>query len=181
MTEKIITVGLGERSYPIIIRPGLLPDIGPDLKERNIAKRYGVISDDNVAGLYGDALMTSLQQAGIAAEFITFPRGEESKNLQTIATLSSQLARLGFDRKDGLIALGGGVTGDITGFLAEDRHVVRIPLNESLAALHLLPVANGDDGADDHVVHLQLATVFSAYRHGSVLVEHDVAAVFQLD
>lgn len=118
MTETKITVSLGERSYPIIIRSGLLPDIGSDLPARNIAKRYGVISDDHVAALYGKTLMNTLADAGIAAELITFPRGEESKNLQTIATLSSRLAGLGFDRKDGLIALGGGVTGDITGFLA---------------------------------------------------------------
>lgn len=118
MTEKTITVGLDERSYPIIICSGLLPKIGHDLRERNIAKRYGVISDDHVADLYGETLMTSLAETGIQAELITFPRGEESKNLQTMAYLSSQLASRGFDRKDGLIALGGGVTGDITGFLA---------------------------------------------------------------
>ncbi len=118
MAEKKIIVGLGKRSYPIVIRTGLLTGIGPALKDRQIAKRYGVVSDEHVAGLYGDALMGSLADAGLDAELITFPRGETNKNLQTIAMLSSRLATLGFDRRDALIALGGGVTGDITGFLA---------------------------------------------------------------
>ena len=118
MAEILVTVGLNERSYPIRIRSGLLADIGLDLQEKKIATRYGVISDEYVAGLYGESLMQSLASAGFQAELITFPRGEESKKLQTIGTLASELARRGFDRSDALIALGGGVTGDITGFLA---------------------------------------------------------------
>ncbi len=122
MTENkspiLVEVGLEDRSYPIRIEQGLLAQIGPDLASRDIAKHYGVISDDHVASLYGSHVMESLAAAGLSADLITFPRGEESKNLKTIATLSSMLADQGFDRKDGLIALGGGVTGDITGFLA---------------------------------------------------------------
>ena len=63
-------------------------------------------------------LLAALQGSGIAAELLTFPHGEASKTLATVGDLASRLARAGFDRKDGLIALGGGVTGDITGFLA---------------------------------------------------------------
>ncbi|MDH3349179.1 MAG: 3-dehydroquinate synthase [Desulfobulbaceae bacterium] len=114
----VVQVGLGERSYPILIKKGLMVEIGSDLKKRNIAKRWAVVSDDTVAGLYGEMLMKSLADAGVEAELITFPHGEENKHLQTIAGLASKLAQQGFDRKDGLIALGGGVTGDITGFLA---------------------------------------------------------------
>lgn len=116
--STVVQVGLGDRSYPIIIEKGLLANIGADLRERNIAKRWGVISDDRVAGLYGDQLMQSLAEAGVDAELITFPHGEENKHLGTIGMLASELARRGFDRRDGLLALGGGVTGDITGFLA---------------------------------------------------------------
>ena len=115
---KDITVGLGERSYPIIIKKGLLDEIGTELQRNPFAKRYGIISDDSVAALFGDRLMASLKESSIDAELITFPHGEENKNLATVAELSSKLARLGFDRKDGLVALGGGVTGDITGFVA---------------------------------------------------------------
>lgn len=118
MSKQQVTVGLGERSYPIIIRPGMLPLIGKDIGSRKIGKRYGMISDDHVAALYGDIALQSLADAGLNAELITFPRGESSKNLQTIAGLASELAERGFDRGDALIALGGGVTGDMAGFLA---------------------------------------------------------------
>ena len=109
-----ITVGLGDRSYPIIIREGLLAEVGADLSERKIGKRYIIIADDHVATLFGDRLMDSLAKAGLACELITFARGEASKHLGTIADLASKLARKGVDRKDALIALGGGVTGDMT-------------------------------------------------------------------
>lgn len=113
-----LMVGLKERSYPIIIETGYLDMIGKDLREKSIAKRYGIIADDRVAELYGERLMRVLSDAGVEAELLTFPHGESSKTLSTIGELASRLAQLGFDRKDGLIGLGGGVTGDIAGFLA---------------------------------------------------------------
>jgi 3-dehydroquinate synthase len=115
---KEIQVGLDERSYPIMIQAGLLAGIGNDLRQRALADRYVVIADQHVADLYGEALLASLAGAGLAAELLTFPRGEASKNLATITDLVRRLARLGLDRKACLIGLGGGVTGDITGFLA---------------------------------------------------------------
>lgn len=115
---KEIQVGLGNRSYPILIKNGMLAGIAQDLKGRRLAKRYVLISDDQVGALYGRQLLDSLKEAGLAAEWLTFPHGEASKTLQTIANLASQLAKMGVERKDCLIALGGGVTGDLTGFLA---------------------------------------------------------------
>lgn len=115
--EKI-TVGLDNRSYPILIQAGQLAMIGADLAERNIAKRYIIVADDHVADLFASQLQESIAVAGLDCDLITFPRGEASKHLGTVATLASRLAQLGVDRKDALIALGGGVTGDITGFLA---------------------------------------------------------------
>ena len=113
-----LQVGLGERSYPIIIEKGCLQRVGDDLQSRKIAKRYGVIADDIVAEIYSEEVMRYLKAAGVDAELFVFPNGEASKTLQTIGNLAGRLARAGFDRKDGLIGLGGGVTGDITGFLA---------------------------------------------------------------
>lgn len=115
---QTVQVGLGDRAYDIVIKAGLLAEVGQDLKVRGIAKRYVVVTDDRVASLFGERLMASLAAAGIAADCITFPHGEASKNLATIGMLASRLAQLEVDRKDGLIALGGGVTGDMTGFLA---------------------------------------------------------------
>jgi 3-dehydroquinate synthase len=118
MAETGVTVGLGERTYPIRISSGLLAEIGSDLRQRNIGTKYGIIADDTVAKLYGKQCMQSLEAAGLRAELITFPHGEANKHMATVTALASALARRGFDRGDALIALGGGVTGDITGFLA---------------------------------------------------------------
>lgn len=115
---KELKVGLAERSYPIIIKQGLLNEIGSELQRNPFAKRYGIITDDQVASLFGEKLLASLRDSGIQAEMITFAHGEGSKTLATVAELSSSLARLGFDRKDGVLALGGGVSGDIAGFVA---------------------------------------------------------------
>ncbi|MDR9500717.1 MAG: 3-dehydroquinate synthase [Desulfurivibrionaceae bacterium] len=115
---KQLQVGLEDRAYPILIREGLLSEVGEELKLRKIAKRYIIIADDHVAELFGGQLVESLRKVNIPVDLLTFPRGEASKNLTTIGRLISNLAQLGVDRQDALIALGGGVTGDITGFAA---------------------------------------------------------------
>jgi len=111
-------VGLGERSYPIYIEPGCLERVAADLVKTAIGNRYAVISDSTVAELYGERLSAKLESAGITAKMFTFAAGEENKTMATVTDLASQLARAGFDRHDAIIALGGGVTGDIAGFLA---------------------------------------------------------------
>jgi 3-dehydroquinate synthase len=131
-----LLVGLGERSYPIIIENGCLARVGEDLLGKKIAKRYGVIADDRVTELYGKQLLQSLRDAGVEAELLTFARGEASKNLATVAELASELARKGFDRQDGLIGFGGGVTGDIAGFLASSymRGIAYVQIPTTLLA-----------------------------------------------
>jgi 3-dehydroquinate synthase len=113
-----LTVGLGSRSYPIFIAEGCLGRIGTDLAERRVGKRYGLIMDDRVAEVYGELVTESLHGAGLAVETLVFPHGEASKSLHSVADLAGRLASLGIDRQDALIALGGGVTGDLAGFLA---------------------------------------------------------------
>ena len=131
-----LQVGLGDRSYPIIIADGCLPKIGEELRTTKIGKRYGIVADDKVAGLYGDVVTQSLQTAGIEAELLVFVHGEANKTLQTIGELAGKLARGGFDRKDALIGLGGGVAGDIAGFLASSymRGIPFIQLPTTLLA-----------------------------------------------
>ena len=113
-----LQVGLGERSYPIIIQAGCLDKIGDDLAGKMIGRKYAIIADDKVAGLYGEQLMQSLKDSGQDVKLFTFFQGESSKTLTTIGELASKLASSGFDRNDAIIALGGGVTGDLAGFLA---------------------------------------------------------------
>lgn len=111
-------VGLGNRSYPIHIEQGCLELIGSDLARKNIGNRYAIIADMNVTRLYGDRLMNIMTSAGLKARLFPFPAGEQGKTLFTVEALASRLAQAGYDRQDAIIALGGGVTGDIAGFLA---------------------------------------------------------------
>jgi 3-dehydroquinate synthase len=113
-----LQVGLEERAYPIIIEQGCLAKIGEDLLKRNIGNKYCIVADAYVAELYSAQLIQYLEKAGIRVDILTFPRGEASKTLATVAELCSGLAQKGFDRRDCIIALGGGVSGDIAGFLA---------------------------------------------------------------
>ncbi len=113
-----LVVGLGDRSYPIHIESGLLPKIGEYLAKKKIANRYCIISDSNVAQHYSETLIQSLSSNNIESELITFKAGEQSKNLTTFSDLLRFLAQNKFDRKDGIIALGGGVAGDLAGYVA---------------------------------------------------------------
>lgn len=115
---KQLQVGLEDRAYPIFIKEGLLAEIGKELKLRHIAKRYIIIADDNVAERFGGHVVESLRNVDIPVDLLTFAHGEANKNMATVEKLARGLARLGVDRQDGLIALGGGVSGDIAGFLA---------------------------------------------------------------
>jgi 3-dehydroquinate synthase len=105
-------------SYDIRIGRDVLEYIGHGLKELGIAKRYVIITDTVVSPLYGGALRKELEDAGFAADMIEFPAGEASKNIATALHLVRQLLKAGADRKSALIALGGGVVGDMVGFVA---------------------------------------------------------------
>ena len=113
-----VQVGLGKRSYPIYVERGVLDAVGADLARRAIGNRYAIITDTNVQKLYGEQLVTSMTDAGLDAKLFPFPAGEKSKTLFTVEALASRMAMAGFDRHDAIVALGGGVTGDIAGFLA---------------------------------------------------------------
>jgi 3-dehydroquinate synthase len=114
----VVRVELGPRSYDIKIGGGLITRAGelsaPVLRQ----KRVIVITDTHVARLHLDALLQSLRGAGIAAESIVLPSGEATKSFTELEALCDQLLALKAERGTTLVALGGGVIGDITGFAA---------------------------------------------------------------
>ena len=110
-----LRVELGERSYPIHIGPGLLAD-GELLREALGSGRAAVITNEVVAPLYLDRLLAACGGGEITT--IILPDGERHKTLDTISGIYDQLLAGGIDRKSTLVALGGGVVGDITGFAA---------------------------------------------------------------
>ena len=113
-----VTVGLGARSYPILIGDGLLPSIGTECARWTASRRCVIVSDSNVAPLYAQAAAHSLQAAGIESQLITVSAGEKAKSLGIVQKCYDQLAEFRLERKSFIIALGGGVVGDLAGFLA---------------------------------------------------------------
>ncbi|HSH83739.1 MAG TPA: 3-dehydroquinate synthase [Guyparkeria sp.] len=111
-----ITVELGERSYPIFIDSGLID--GDLLAPFIPSSRAVIISNTTVAPLYADRLTRALESADKQIDTLVLPDGEQYKNLETLGTIYDFLMEKQVDRKTTLIALGGGVIGDITGFAA---------------------------------------------------------------
>ncbi len=115
--EKV-KVELGERSYNIFIDKGSLGEIGKQLLPFNFSPKIVVISNTTVFNLYGNVLMDSLKKAGFRASSVLIPDGEEYKDYFWSYHILSEILKYGLDRNSCLIALGGGVIGDITGFVA---------------------------------------------------------------
>ncbi len=108
----------GRRSYEIFIEKGAIKLLPKYLKENSVGKSYAIITDTTVQKLFGNSLQKLLKRNGIKSEIITFPQGEKSKRMSTIKSMAEEMVRKGFTRKDAVIAIGGGVTGDMGGFLA---------------------------------------------------------------
>ena len=107
------------KPYKILIEKGCLQKAGALCRELfPRSKRTVVVSDSNVFPLYGEGLLLSLKEAGFAADSFTFPAGEENKQLSTFENILLFLAEKHLTRTDFIIALGGGVTGDMAGFAA---------------------------------------------------------------
>ena len=115
---EIINVPLANRSYPILIGSGCLAQIGQELSNKGFPQRVAVISNPKVDALYGRVVGDSLARHGFSHLHYNVPDGEEYKSLQTLQTIFDRLIQDGFDRGCGLIALGGGVIGDMAGFAA---------------------------------------------------------------
>lgn len=104
--------------YDILIERGLIKKTGELVKSVSNAAKVCVITDSNVAALYGEAVKDSLKNAGFDTVMFTFEAGEQNKRLETIEEMYSYMADFNMSRKDLVVALGGGVTGDMAGFAA---------------------------------------------------------------
>ena len=105
-------------SYEIRIGRGITDRIALLIAKNHKAGRYIIITDDNVARLHGNNFLSVLKNVGLNVDLVAFPEGESSKNIGTVLALTDKLLALGADRGDCLIALGGGVVGDMVGFIA---------------------------------------------------------------
>lgn len=107
-----------DNSYEIFLDAGIFERIPKHLKDNPIGNKYAIITDSNVRSLYGERLLDGLKDEGLRSCLIDFPAGEESKNLKTVEHLANKLIGNDLDRKSVIIALGGGVVGDVVGFMA---------------------------------------------------------------
>lgn len=115
---RIVKVPLGERSYSIFIGGGLLAKLGAECARLKLGRRCALITDANVARRYAQPALRSLRAAGFDPVLITVPAGETAKRLETVQQCYDELAAHRLERKSFVVALGGGVVGDLAGFVA---------------------------------------------------------------
>lgn len=130
--ERAVRVSAASGAYDVHVGPGVLARAGAIAREAAGGGRCCVVTETNVGPLYADELEASLASAGYeVAPRLTFPAGERSKNLGTLADLLEGLAERGLTRNDVVVALGGGVTGDVAGLAAalylRGCRVVQVP------------------------------------------------------
>ncbi len=114
-----VHVALAERSYDVIVEAGILRRAGEFIAQAGLAgRRAAIISDETVARLHAGTLVDSLEAAGLQPTLHTVPAGEASKSMGQAESLCRAMIRGGHDRKSMVIALGGGVVGDLAGFVA---------------------------------------------------------------
>ena len=115
---QTVKVPLGDRSYDIQIRRKLLNGLGAECALLGLGARCAIISDSNVAPLYADSAVKSLNRAGFQTLIITVKAGETAKSMKSVDSCLNQLADHRLERKSFIVALGGGVVGDLAGFVA---------------------------------------------------------------
>lgn len=114
-----VHVDLADRAYNVLVEPGLLAQAGETILKAGITGlRAAVVSDETVAGFHAEALMASLAKAGLRPTLHTVPAGEASKSMTQVEAVCREMIRAGHDRKSMVVALGGGVVGDLAGFVA---------------------------------------------------------------
>ena len=134
---KKIDINLKERSYSIIIMQNLLDELGPKIEPLISNRNVLIISDSNVSEIYGDKVLAAVKKSASKAEIAVFPAGEPSKTLKTVESLYEKAIDAGLDRSSVIVALGGGVVGDIAGFVAATymRGIDFIQIPTSLLAM----------------------------------------------
>jgi len=175
MLEQL-TVGLGDRSYPIWIGDGILDSLGEAMNAVRFPRKVAVITNPTVEELYADRVLEALRREGFVATVVVLPDGEEHKNLATLEKIYDTLIEKGFDRSSGLVALGGGVIGDITGFAAATflRGIPFVQVPTTLLAQ--VDSSVGGKTAVNHPLGKNLIGAFYQPRH----VHIDVATLASL-
>jgi 3-dehydroquinate synthase len=160
MTAPTVRVNLGPRSYDIIITTGDLAGVGPFARARSPGKLALVVTDTDVRP-HAQTVAAALSAAGFRASLVALPPGEATKSLATTAQLYDELAELQADRKTLVVAVGGGVIGDVAGFAAAT-------FNRGLALLQvpttLLAMVDSSVGGKVGVNHPRAKNLIGAFH-----------------
>jgi 3-dehydroquinate synthase len=122
--RRVVRVSPGGQAYDVVVGDGLLDELGPRVKSLSASGALGgigpllVVTNPLVRGLYGDRAASSLEKAELSPSFVEIPDGEQFKSMKTLESILDAALRRGGDRSSVLVALGGGVVGDLTGFAA---------------------------------------------------------------
>lgn len=115
---KTLNVDLGANKYSIVIQRSLMKNLGHEIKKIYTNKKIAIVTDENVFALYGNCVKESLEKASYHIKFIVIKSGESSKSLEVLESVYEQFIDFNLTRSDLVIALGGGVVGDLSGFAA---------------------------------------------------------------
>ncbi len=121
-TVRIPLTETRDASYDVIVGRGILPDLPRLLRERCPAHQYAIVTDSHVAGLYGQRVLELLERSGLEARLFSFPAGEWNKVRDTWAELTDRVLAARLGRDGAVVGLGGGVAGDLAGFVAATIH-----------------------------------------------------------
>ena len=161
-------VSVGRHRYRVLIGLGLLKQLGATLRQHLPRKTCAIISDKNVAPLFADRVKQRLTAAGFQPILITIPAGEQSKTLEQAGAICDQMIAAGLDRQSFVIGLGGGVVGDISGFVAAIYHRsiphVQIPTT-------LLAMVDSSIGGKTGVNTRDGKNLTGAVHHPSVVID----------
>jgi 3-dehydroquinate synthase len=167
-----VTVDLGPRTYPILVGSDLLGVVGPRLAALGFRGRAAVVTSERVGPLYATPVLDSLRDAGFTPTVVELPDGETHKNLAWLTVVYDRLLEAGIERRSPVVALGGGVVGDIAGFAAatllRGLPVVQVPTT----LLAQVDSAIGGKTGVNHVKGKNLLGVF--HQPQFVLADIDV-------
>ncbi len=115
---RVLKVNIPGREYEINIAAGLLEKSGEEIRKISAAKKAAVVTDSNVGPLYAKKVINSMNESGFETVLITVPAGEKSKSAEMLMKLYDEMLEFKLTRTDLIVALGGGVVGDLTGYAA---------------------------------------------------------------
>ena len=121
LTDDRMRISLDKKvddSYDLVFGQNIFPRIASDLRDKKLGSKYAIITDSNVRGLYAGKLSSELNKLGLDNSTFSFPHGEPNKTMDTCMSIMDKMSKHNFGRDSAILALGGGVVGDMAGFIA---------------------------------------------------------------